>query len=104
MSVKQTENRRRAPHSAWKPGQSGNPKGRPRLGNSLAECLREYLDAPDRSKRIRKEALVAKLYQASIGINPVPAARLIFEIMGGLHVEDQLAALLEKLEGLEGAR
>ena len=28
-SVKQGINRRKAPKSAWKPGQSGNPKGKP---------------------------------------------------------------------------
>jgi hypothetical protein len=26
--------------TAWKPGQSGNPKGRPKSGESLAEALR----------------------------------------------------------------
>lgn len=29
---------------AWKPGQSGNPGGRPRSGNSLAEVIRRNVD------------------------------------------------------------
>jgi hypothetical protein len=28
----------------WKPGQSGNPKGRPRKGDALAEVIREKVD------------------------------------------------------------
>lgn len=31
------------PKSAWKPGQSGNPKGRPREGESFAHVMREVL-------------------------------------------------------------
>lgn len=33
------------PHAGlWKKGQSGNPKGRPRRGNALAEAIRRYCD------------------------------------------------------------
>jgi hypothetical protein len=42
MSVKQNGNRtgKRKLHSAnWKPGQSGNPKGRPRAGHSIRELM-----------------------------------------------------------------
>jgi hypothetical protein len=33
--------KRKAPKSAWKPGQSGNPKGRPKDGQSWREVLTE---------------------------------------------------------------
>ena len=104
MSEKHTENRRAAPRTAWKPGQTGNPKGRPRLGNSLAECLRDYLEATDKGKLARKQELVAKLYHAATGDNCVPAQRLIFEVLGGMHVEAQLKALLETLERMEAKK
>ena len=31
----------------WKPGQSGNPNGRPKTGNALAELLRKRFDEVD---------------------------------------------------------
>lgn len=38
--------RRKPPPHAWKPGQSGNPRGRPRSGLAFAERVRERID-PD---------------------------------------------------------
>lgn len=36
---------KRAPSPAsWKPGQSGNPKGRPRKGDALSEAIREHVN------------------------------------------------------------
>ncbi|MCW5803461.1 MAG: hypothetical protein KIT31_13840 [Deltaproteobacteria bacterium] len=40
----------RAPHR-WKPGQSGNPKGRPPKGSALAEAIRRRVD-PDELAQI----------------------------------------------------
>jgi hypothetical protein len=34
--------KRRAPHSAWKPGQSGNPGGRPKELREVAALAREH--------------------------------------------------------------
>jgi hypothetical protein len=101
MPVKQVGNRK---PGTWKPGQSGNPKGRPRVGNSLAECLRDYLEASDKDKRTRKQALVEKLYAAATGDNCVPAARLIIETLGQLDLEARLTTLLETLERVEASR
>lgn len=42
ISGKQTQNR---PPHLWKPGQSGNPSGRPKGSISLARILREELSA-----------------------------------------------------------
>ena len=45
--MKQAKGTRRVPNAgSWKPGQSGNPHGRPRTGLALAERIRERLD-PD---------------------------------------------------------
>jgi hypothetical protein len=39
--------KRKAPRTAYKPGQSGNPKGRPPKGQTEAERTREFLDQID---------------------------------------------------------
>ena len=46
-SEKQIKSRpkRKAPKTAWKKGQSGNPKGRKPVGTSVAELAREILEA-----------------------------------------------------------
>jgi hypothetical protein len=44
---------------AWKPGQSGNPNGRPPAGESFAEALRERLTARHRKKLADKVIALA---------------------------------------------
>lgn len=39
--------KRAAPTGAWKPGQSGNPAGRPRTGLALAEMIRQHVPPED---------------------------------------------------------
>lgn len=38
------EQRDRLRRQGWQPGQSGNPKGRPRTGHALAEAIRAKVD------------------------------------------------------------
>lgn len=80
-SVKQTKNRRKAPRSAWKPGQCGNPAGRPRSGHALAEVLRSYLEDPyGRSNVSRKWHLIDRIYKlATAREASVSAGRLLLE-------------------------
>ena len=40
--VKSATRKKNTPHTAWKPGQSGNPSGRPRAGTSWADAVRAY--------------------------------------------------------------
>lgn len=88
----------------WKPGVSGNPNGRPRVGNSLAECMRVYLEGKEEGdERARKQVLVENLYKSATGDNPVPAARLILETLGLLDIESRLNALENGLAKLEGS-
>ena len=52
--------------TSYKPGQSGNPKGRPPKGTSLTELTKEYLeeivDMGDGDKKRRKEYLVSQTF------------------------------------------
>jgi hypothetical protein len=105
LSEKQTENRRKPPHSAWKPGQTGNPKGRPKLGNSIAECVRDYMTDRDKAdKQTRTYRLVEHLYASATGDNPVPAARLILETLGMLNIEGMLEDIRKTLQRVESER
>jgi hypothetical protein len=65
---------RRPPKGArWKPGQSGNPKGRPKGSRSLATILKEELDKPI-SARVggrlislpRREAIAQKIVEQAL--------------------------------------
>jgi hypothetical protein len=38
----QSRGRRKAPSSAWRPGQSGNPGGRPRVAGEVRELARQH--------------------------------------------------------------
>jgi hypothetical protein len=41
--AEQPKKKRKPPPTAWKSGQSGNPKGRPKSGESLSEAVRAHV-------------------------------------------------------------
>lgn len=53
----------------WKPGQSGNPKGRAKRGNTLADLIRDIGDQPykDEQKTLRNKAIEALWTKAGKG-------------------------------------
>ena len=61
-SDKQGENRpkRKAPKTAFKPGQSGNPKGRPKKGFAISERIRAKVSDKDWDEIIEKATAQAK--------------------------------------------
>ena len=52
---------RKPPPQQWKPGQSGNPNGRPKLSDSLADQVRSMLREPESkaSKRTNMQVILA---------------------------------------------
>jgi hypothetical protein len=105
QSVKQTA-KRPAPRSAWKPGESGNPHGRPRTGNALAEVLRDYLNEPlAGTMSDRKRLLVHRLFQVATGKNvQVAAAKLLIEVAGAIDTDSRLSALETEISELRRER
>ena len=93
---------RHATATSWKPGVSGNPLGRPRVGNSLAETLRDFLDEPGTGGNGgRKRQLIARLFQAATAKNlSVAAAKLLIETATDLDFTSRLAALEERVSQL----
>ena len=64
----------------WKPGQSGNPKGRAPTGLTIAELTRGFLEVPNNGdKKTRVETILDTLYGLVVDGGSVPAAKLLFE-------------------------
>ena len=88
--------------TSWKPGQSGNPFGRPRAPSSLAESWRDYLDGRSGSKDnwSRKLRLAQRLYNLAIRNGSVPAAKLLIEQVVRIELEERLTSLEERVQEL----
>jgi len=70
--------------TSYKKGQSGNPNGRPKKGESLTETMRTFLDeAPPGQELTYKELFVKKSYQKAIEGDPA-FARLVWNYIDGM--------------------
>jgi len=90
---------------AWKPGQSGNPHGRPRTGNTLVERLEAELDKK-RGSRKKIDIICETFTSLAIG-GDVQAIKKIFDIVQRdfeffktCEIEDRIKALEERLKTL----
>lgn len=65
-------------------GQSGNPRGRPKKGSALSECLRWAADQPvsEQDRRTRAQAASDALLAAALA-GDVPALKLLFDRIDG---------------------
>jgi hypothetical protein len=98
-----TTDKRKAPKSAWKPGQSGNPAGRPKDGESWAAIIaavgnmypEDILELVGRNNDLGKAiALLPKGVQMKYLVTARVFAALMFEPSHGLWKE-----LMERAEG-----
>ena len=72
----------------WKPGQSGNPAGRPR--NSLTTLLERYLEADNASEKQQLVEELVKLAKTNQGRGQIPALKEIFERIDGKVADKHL--------------
>jgi hypothetical protein len=95
--------KRKAPKSAWKPGESGNPAGRPKDGESWAAIIavvgnmypEDILELVGRNNDLGKQiALLPKGVQMKYLVTARVFAALMFEPTQGLWKE-----LMERAEG-----
>lgn len=75
MEPEKPKIRNKNPKCNWKPGQSGNPNGRPKKGECLTEILRKFAEIKDveitdkngNPKKIRrKQALAEKMWNMAL--------------------------------------
>ena len=69
-SAKHNKNtaKRKPPATAWKPGQSGNPHGRPKTGEAFAEIVRDFMAELDpKSKKGKIQTLLEKAFKNACG-------------------------------------
>lgn len=67
-----------------KPGETRNPNGRPKKGESLTECMRIFLEeVPEGQKKTYKELFVRKSYQKAIEGDPT-FAKLVWNYVEGM--------------------
>lgn len=70
----------------WKPGQSGNPNGRPKKGTAIADCMREYLAGTidtEGGKITRQQALVKAIFAKAMKGGDA-AQRLMLQYIDGM--------------------
>lgn len=71
----------------WKKGESGNPHGRPKKGNTLTEVLLELAELKrEGDDKPRKEMLAAKLWDIAIEGDTV-AIKYIYDRIDGKPTE-----------------
>lgn len=68
--------------TSWKPGQSGNPHGRPKKGYSIAEVWRSMFAADSE----KKHQLADKIFQAAVN-GDTQAQKLIVQYMDGMPAQ-----------------
>lgn len=70
--------------ASFKPGQSGNPNGRPKKGTSLTELMREYLQEIDPATgKERRQTFIEKV-QALAQKGDATALKLVWNYLEGM--------------------
>jgi ribosomal protein L17 len=94
----------------YKKGQSGNPGGRPKRGETMTDLLREKLEThkTTRDKKTRKEKILEQVITLAEA-GDLPAIKYIFDRMDGKPIETiranlktdttNMEKIIKKLEG-----
>ena len=77
MAQESEKQKRNTPSTAWKPGQSGNPNGRPPKGQTLTDALKERVD---------KQQIADKLYEMAME-GDISALKYIYDRVDGRPIE-----------------
>ena len=95
-----TIKKRKAPHSAWKPGQSGNPKGAPKRGESWKEIIAKIGNMTPREAADHCEAIAKQI--GRLGDKITLREAVVLRVFAALLFEPQaslLNAIVERDEG-----
>lgn len=76
------------PKNQFKPGQSGNPKGRPKKDTSLTELMKEFLThIPEGQEKTYKELFIQKCLQMAMK-GDMQAIKLLWNYIDGMPQQD----------------
>lgn len=86
--------------TSWKPGQSGNPKGAPKRGESWAELIKLYGDMTPEEIAQKAKTIAGELKKIGDGISMKEA--VIIRIYAALMFEPSSSLWKELMERTEG--
>lgn len=76
---------KRLPSTAWKKGQSGNPKGAPQKDESITFLMKKFLEScPEGQEKTYKQIFVEKAYAKAVKDGDVTAQKMIWNYIDGL--------------------
>lgn len=83
--------------TSWKPGESGNPNGRPPKGYSITEMMKEMLNEQPEIKKGIGQRIAKKALEGD------PAAiKMLWQYMDGMPLQKNETDVTSKGEKIEG--
>ena len=99
------------PTASWKPGESGNPNGRPKKGTTFTDIIKSYMDESHTLENgdiiSNKELLIRKLTGLALKDGDLNAVKLLLQYHDGMpkqavkmDVVRERSRIVEELEAL----
>lgn len=76
------QKKNRVPEAAWKPGQSGNPNGRPPKGHSITDTIKDMMNETPEIKK----ALGTKVIEYALK-GDMTAMKMLWQYMDGMPTQ-----------------